>query len=104
MSEIKPLWTLEQGIELARRLEPIALAHNAHVAIGGSVLHRGESMKDLDIFVYPRKTAKAFSWMSLLVAFDATDIQQRPHDYQGDVKIVFQTEIDGKRVDFFFVK
>lgn len=102
--ETKPLWTLIEGVELARRLEPIALAHNAHVAIGGSVLHSGESKKDLDVFVYPRKTAKPFSWISLLVAFDAMNMQQRPHEYQGDDKLVFQTEIDGKRVDFFFVK
>lgn len=102
--ETKPLWTLEQGIELARRLEKIALEHNAHVALGGGTLHRGHSNKDLDIFVYPRKTTLKFNWSNILAAFGASQAAQRPHEYQGDRKIVFQTEIDGKRVDIFFLK
>lgn len=99
-----PMWTLEQGIRLARRLEPIAIQHNAHIALGGGVLHRDSSDKDLDIFVYPRKTTESFSWTILLKAFGALHAAQRPHGYLGDDKLVFQTEIDGKRVDFFFLK
>lgn len=102
--ETKPLWTLEQGIELARRLEKIAVEHNAHVALGGGTLHRGHSNKDLDIFVYPRKTSAPFRPENILAAIGAGQAKLRPHEYQGDYKTVFQTEIDGKRVDIFFLK
>jgi hypothetical protein len=49
------LWTLTEGIEVCRELEA-ALAPDYHVALGGGVLHKGESNKDLDVLIYPHKT------------------------------------------------
>lgn len=100
------MWTLEQGLALARQLEPIAMQHNAHVALGGGVLHLGGSDKDLDLFIYPRKSAESFPVEVLLKAFGATNILHRNAGYSsdGDEKKVYVTKIDGKRVDFFFVK
>lgn len=46
--------TLEQALPVIRDIETKLIPHGAHCALGGSVLHRGESEKDLDIFVYPR--------------------------------------------------
>lgn len=46
--------TLEQALPVVRDIETKLIPLGAHCALGGSVLHRGESHKDLDIFVYPR--------------------------------------------------
>jgi hypothetical protein len=105
MNETQPLWTLEQGIELARRLELIAIKHNVHVALGGGVLHRGQSNKDVDIFVYRRKTSYPFPGVAVILrAFGTSHWRPRPHEYGGDSKEVWEAKLDGKRVDFFFLQ
>lgn len=48
-------WTLDDGIAFARQLEIELGARFWHCAIGGSVLHKGASDKDLDVVCFPRK-------------------------------------------------
>lgn len=51
-------WDIDTARALARDLE-LALADKGwHVALGGSVLHNGMSMKDLDLFVYPHTVTR----------------------------------------------
>ena len=45
--------TLNDALPIVRDLEAKLIPLGAHCALGGSVLHHGESNKDLDIFVYP---------------------------------------------------
>lgn len=45
--------TLAQSLPFLRSLEQQLIPLGAHCALGGSVLHQGQSSKDLDIFVYP---------------------------------------------------
>lgn len=98
-------WELVEGVALARKLEQLTITCNlnCHIALGGGVLHRGYSTKDLDIFVYPRKASKGtLPPTEILKAFGATRI--RHVNYHGDDgKTVYTGQIDGKRVDFFFV-
>lgn len=49
-------WTIEEGILIARSLEPVAIKFGYHVALGGGVLVKGFSLKDLDIFFYVHTT------------------------------------------------
>lgn len=102
MTNPLPLWTLEQGLALARKLEIIAGTLNAHIALGGGVLHRGHSMKDVDIFVYPHKKSRDFSHEKLLKRFGAQKVSKVAN--YDDEKYVYYCEIDGKRVDVFFVR
>jgi len=44
------MWTLNAALPLIRRIAPIARTHGFSVALYGSVLERGESEKDLDLF------------------------------------------------------
>jgi hypothetical protein len=44
------MWTLESALPLVRTISPIALRHGFSLALYGSVLDRGESEKDLDLF------------------------------------------------------
>jgi hypothetical protein len=50
---VGPQWTLEEGVLLCRLVEQTVIPAGYHCALGGGVLHRGESDKDLDIFIYP---------------------------------------------------
>lgn len=43
-------WTLTDGIALVRALQEKAKEFNYHVTIGGGVVNKGESDKDLDLF------------------------------------------------------
>jgi hypothetical protein len=66
----KPLWTLEEGLELVRRLQPASRAFGYHVALGGGVLNNGSSFKDVDVYLIPlgdtdnqTDTAGAIAWL-----------------------------------------
>ena len=50
------MWTLNDALPLIRRIEPIAKRHGFSVALYGSVLYRGESEKDLDLFFVEQET------------------------------------------------
>lgn len=65
------MWTLVEGRELATLLEG-ALTHSGwHVALGGGVLHKGDSKKDLDLVVYPHSTATPHTMLSVQLAMEA---------------------------------
>ena len=101
-------WTLEEGIEVARLLEiHIRRQYNHyHTAIGGSVLHKGLSQKDLDIFIYPHKTSQhdrryledKFREFGLVWKRDCD------HNIYGDAKEVIECEYKGKRIDLFLLQ
>ena len=44
------MWTLSEALVLIRKISPIAQRHGFSVALYGSVLDKGESEKDLDLF------------------------------------------------------
>lgn len=46
-------YNLNRLVNLARILEEKLIPFGVHVAIGGSCLHKGESNKDMDVFIYP---------------------------------------------------
>ena len=104
------MWTLEQGLDLCRKLEVfIKQSYNHyHVALGGSVLHSGISRKDLDVFIYPHKTCQTDRKYldSKLNNFGFKLVRRcvDTHSVYGDGKEVIEFEYQGKRVDIFFLK
>lgn len=108
----KPIkWTFEEGVEEVKQLEKFLIPHGYHCALGGSVLHKGSSTCDLDIFIYPHKTSKTKSMLELLEAYyRATLIHANHEDSKStteddiDGKKVFYIRPDGQRIDFFFVQ
>lgn len=97
--------TLEQGIEAARVAE-VALSHCLyHVALGGSLLHKGTSEKDIDLFCYPHTTLitqEAPRILSELQKVGFTIFERRDHDEHDD-KVVYRTEYNNQRVDIFIL-
>jgi hypothetical protein len=51
---MKPVWTLEQARNFLHLLEPHVTRAGYGIALGGSVLMRGYSFKDLDVIVHDR--------------------------------------------------
>lgn len=45
------MWTLEEALYLIRRLQPKVFLHGYNLCLGGSVLNKGFSTKDLDLYV-----------------------------------------------------
>jgi len=45
-------YTTEDGVNMARLIENLLRPHH-HCALGGSLVYRGDSMKDIDIIIYP---------------------------------------------------
>jgi len=48
-------WSLDDAVTFVRELEK-AIAPDYHVTLAGSVLHKGSSRNDLDVFVFPHST------------------------------------------------
>ena len=46
-------WQLPEALELIRTLQPLVREWNLHICLGGGVLNKGESKKDLDLFILP---------------------------------------------------
>ena len=51
-------WTLEEGLRLVRALQPSTRQYGYHLALGGGVLNKGESEKDLDLYFLPLNNPK----------------------------------------------
>lgn len=115
-------WDLKQGLEFVHNLEqhfaPIHEWERVHFALGGSVLHRGWSEKDLDIIVLPRLLSVSKGWdiqpvirvLEEFLGSRLVDIKTlgTDDDYYRDDKNVWFTRFKegahaGRRVDFFFL-
>lgn len=101
------MWTLEEGVALARQVQAY-LQHNKlnlNCALGGGVLMKGGSDKDLDLFLYRHKTGQPMpdsqAVISGMPSFSASE-ECDHHDY-GDDKEVFRCVYNNKRVDLFFL-
>lgn len=100
------MWTIQQAIELCRKFETALVPKRFHVALGGSVLYRGMSGKDLDIFVYPHKS-NSYKWEyaeKVLEELGVEFVRECEHAPYGDEKRVKEARYMDKRIDFFFVK
>lgn len=101
-------WTVAEGIAFCQTLEPFLIVEGYHVALGGSVLTKGYSIKDLDIFIYPHKTeerglspAAVMAYIAKILLLERYSICD--HSNYKDAKVVFYSQKEGKRIDFFFV-
>ena len=103
------MWTFNQAIEVARELEPLAIRCGYHTAIGGGVVQRGWSAKDLDIFFYISKTeigCDTNKLIELLKCIGFTEWIPRSDsiaEEDQDRKVVFACARQGKRIDLFIL-
>ena len=104
------MWTLEAALPIIRELEPKLRAADYHLMLGGGVLHRGTSTKDLDLFISPLNTSdsdpkKIVALLDSFWGVEGESLKAHADDYDEDdmrhwpcmLKYVF----DGKRIDVF---
>lgn len=46
-------WTMRTALQLIRKLQPVTRDFKLHLCLGGGVLNKGRSDKDLDLFFLP---------------------------------------------------
>lgn len=109
----KVVWTIAEARALILRLEVALLPVGAHVALAGSVLHTGESKKDLDIIVYPRSSRyfdierirEVFDNVGLRCIISAAEVRRdwRKRGIKDGKRVEIWAERD-RRVDVLFLK
>jgi hypothetical protein len=98
----KELWTLEGALPVIRRIAAIAKEHGFTVALYGSVLMKGESENDLDLyFIAAEEKTSAVHAQSCVHAIEKTlgeskCLQLTPNCTRIQLK-------DGKRIDTQFL-
>lgn len=100
------MWTLDEAIAVARIIEAHIIPAGYHCALGGGVLHKGTSDKDLDIFIYPhngRSLNPALVRLKLQLAGCKLMHKHGLSANSKDTKVIELWEYKGKRIDFFFV-
>jgi hypothetical protein len=112
------MWTLDNGLALVRAIQPKIRQFNYHVAIGGGVVNRGFSTKDLDLYFLPMQDAQSIALRAYLVTCFGPEFclgggpegesYVQPQDvllaYGPDPVWVagrFTYHFDGKRIDGF---
>lgn len=101
-------WILDEALALVRFIQPMTRAFGYHLAIGGGVVNRGFSDKDLDLYFLAMEDSSALNPTGLLVLLDAfwgqrEDIgngSYRKSHYKHKVKYA----VDGRRIDVFVVE
>lgn len=101
------MWTLFEAVELCRDIEERIKDCQAHCALGGSLLYRGTSKKDADIFIYPHNGGLKYDVKNVIdtmkLHIDFKDFE-RVETKEYDTKTIFKCSFKGKRVDFFFLE
>jgi hypothetical protein len=108
-SLVIPLWTIEDGLQLIRRLQPNLKPLGFHVALAGGNLNRGLSFKDLDLVFLPLTNDKApdiYPLVEFLIKlFDEKGLDHtshKPNPYTPyRMQLMFPN--NGKRIDVFIV-
>ena len=112
---VTPLsWTFEGAKPLIKILQAELRDIGYHVALGGGVLNKGVSKKDLDLYVLPMNNSSVYE--------DAREVLRRVLDFQGSIKddpdytgnrgLYLNSAMDeasvyswkGKRVDVFVIQ
>ena len=108
------MWTLKEALYLMPEFEAISKLLGYHVALGGSVMYDGKSIKDLDVIIYPHREVdptrptpdqlvELFVYNKLIVSAKMPPCSPWAKD-QKDYRYVNCGETrDGQRIDFIFV-
>lgn len=100
-------YAITDAVRIATALEPEMSAIGMHVAIGGSVVYRGGSDKDIDVFFYPHSKKVAIDRSQIVSLLSANGFKSRkPDDESTQVPDVHVTDevATGNKVDFFFLE
>lgn len=92
------MWTRDEGIYLCKRIEKIAPAYGAHVALTGGLLYKDGNRKDCDIILYRIRQASEIMVDELFDKLSTIGIVlvARPSAW------LFKATYNDKAIDFLF--
>ena len=104
------MWTLDEAQALVAQLEPVIPKLDYHSLLGGSVLHKGQSEDDLDLWFFPLNGYES----NIPPVYDVLEaalgplrpIRDSPDYKAGEpyyVKEMLMGSWMGKRVDLFIL-
>lgn len=105
--EVEPMWTRETAIPFLAALEEFFAQNGYHCALGGSVMYRGDSDKDLDVIVYPHIREDCLPvdilWERLVGHLAPSEARKAVGSCRDgkDVRVMLVCD---RRIDFFFLK
>ncbi len=102
------VWTLPEALVAFRMFQTIAHAHKSALAMGGSVINKGQSCKDLDIVVHPMNGKEIVDPAEMVKALraigvtDWEDCSKYGAKNTDSDRMVCKSLFQGKRIDWFF--
>lgn len=103
------IWTLQQGLDLVRTIQPRLHHMGYHVAIGGGVINKGYSTKDLDLYFFPLDLKDQESLVPFLESLFGAAVPISMFDERYSDNRVFAQRLkflqyDGGRIDIFITE
>lgn len=103
------MWDLDEALPIIRELQGEIRPLGYHLTLGGGVLNKGHSYKDLDIYIIPLvgETAKIIDLMNLLAHKfgEPEEIGSGGASYEPDVYAYKQQYgTKDRRIDIFVIK
>lgn len=106
------MWTINEAVDYIQELEPLIRGFNYCTALGGSVLHKGFSRNDLDVYLMPiieedkdTKTVKPYDTKGIvdfLINIRAEPATDSLNYLGSEFRTIFKYYTPGgKRIDFF---
>ena len=100
------MWTLLEALPLIRALQPETRKFGMHLALGGGVLNKGESKKDLDLYFLPMDNGGKVEVALMLAFLESLWGTSEPignAEYDDVTAYTYKVKFDyaGKRIDVF---
>ena len=89
-------WTLQQAVEICRRIEAICPPHGCHVALTGGTLYQFDERKDLDLLFYRIRQVPAIDLPSLFDSLASIGME-----IESGFGWCYKATFEGKSVDIF---
>lgn len=90
-------WTLEQAVELCRKVEAVCPPFGCHVALTGGTLYKDGPRKDCDILFYRIRQVDEINREGLFEALAKVGLMKT-----SGFGWVYKGRFDGRGVDMFF--
>lgn len=110
------MWTLAEAVEFVKLIQEDCRKNNYHVCLGGGVLNKGQSFKDLDLYFLPledesdhpddRRNWTPLSVMSIMFRLTGgigRDIHESYSGVRSTYRQKLQYKWNGKLIDCFIM-
>lgn len=106
------MWHLQEALQLIRNIQPNVRKFGYHICLGGSILNKGMSDNDLDLYFIPLEpdsdepeSNRLLLTDYLFTIFGAPEINEDYSDEESvySLKSIYAYGPNGKRIDAFIV-